>query len=68
MFHRTETFQVMSLLAEALDILQGEKNMYMGYLLPVIATLERKLRRFDSDQLIHCDPLKNAILSGVSKR
>jgi len=33
-------------LARALDILQGESGMYMGYLLPVLKTLQEKMEKF----------------------
>lgn len=32
-------------LARALDILQSENGMYMGYLLSVLTTLEEKLEK-----------------------
>lgn len=36
---------LMSPIAEALDFLQGEKNMMFGFLLPVIMTLSNKLHK-----------------------
>lgn len=52
-------------LARALDILQSENGMYMGYLLPVLNTLEEKLK---IERLIECDSLLIAIQQGLHKR
>lgn len=53
-------------LADALDILQGEKNMYLGYLLPTISALKRKLTSLRG--LEYCEPLKAAVIAGLEKR
>ena len=40
----------MSPLAGALDILQGEKEMYTAFLLPVISSLPRQIKNVENRQ------------------
>lgn len=47
--------------AQALDILQSESGMYMGYLLPVLKTLQEKLEKVNKSGVIHCQSLITAI-------
>lgn len=56
----------MAPLAAALDILQGETSMYMGFLLPVISSLEISLQNLKNDRLTYCEPLRKAVLDGVT--
>ena len=58
---------VMQPLACALDILQGERNMYIGYLLPTLVSLELKLKSL-KPTLKHAGPLADAVLDGIAKR
>lgn len=58
--------QVMKTVADALDILQGEQNMYLGYLLPTITALKHKLSSLPG--LKYSQSLKTAILSGIERR
>lgn len=55
-------------LAQALDILQSESGMYMGYLLPVLKTLKEKLEKLNQSGLMHCQSLIVAIEQGLNKR
>lgn len=56
-------------LAGALDILQSEKGMYMGYLLPVLYTLRKKLENVSAEGVItECHPLLTSIQEGLTKR
>lgn len=55
-------------LAQALDILQSESGMYMGYLLPVLKTLKEKLENLNKSEFIHCQSLITAIQQGLNKR
>lgn len=55
-------------LACALDILQSENGMYMGYLLPVLNTLEEKLEKLNTEKLTECYALLIAIQQGLHKR
>lgn len=55
-------------LAQALDILQGDLGMYIGYLLPVLYTLKQKLVCLETKELNNCYPLITAIQSGLKKR
>ena len=55
--------------AQALNILQGENNDtngYIGYLAPTISLLKEKLAKKRS--VPNCEPLVNALLSGIGKR
>ena len=54
-------------LAQALDILQGEKNIHLGYLLPTITILTEKLRQ-GLENARDCRPLLEALLGGLEKR
>jgi len=55
-------------LARALDILQGESGMYMGYLLPVLKTLQEKMEKFNKNGFTYCQSLITAIQRGLNKR
>jgi hypothetical protein len=63
----TEYCRVMKPFAQGLDILQGENNCYMGVLLPVLATVKKKLVSLTSSLKI-CKPLTTALLAGIEKR
>ncbi|XP_071582354.1 uncharacterized protein [Temnothorax nylanderi] len=64
-----EYCQVMEPLAKALDILQGDTGMYMGYLLPVLYSLQEKLDNItNTNKLTHCNPLITAIEEGLNRR
>jgi hypothetical protein len=58
---------VMQPLACALDILQGEQNMYIGYLLPTLVSLKFKLKSL-KPTLTYAGPLADAVLAGIDKR
>lgn len=55
-------------LAQALDILQAETGMYMGYLLPVLKTLKEKLEKVNKSGYTYCQPLIAAIQQGLDTR
>lgn len=55
-------------LAKALDILQSETGMYMGYLLPVLNTLQQKLEKLSKQELTYCQSLVIAIEEGLNNR
>lgn len=63
-----EYCKVMFPLSCSLDILQQDTNMYMGFLLPVIVTLEDKLNSLKNKGLKFCVPLLDSILHGIQKR
>jgi hypothetical protein len=63
----TEYCLVYKPLVQALDILQGEENIHLGYLLPTISILKGKL----SQNLLtakDCKPLIGALLKGLDVR
>jgi len=53
--------------ARALDILQGEKNMFIGFLLPTISIVQRHLTRAKSTMEI-CQPLVDTLLESLKRR
>lgn len=55
-------------LSQALDVLQSETGMYMGYLLPILTTLKEKIDKLSKSGLIYCQPLIPAIQQGLNKR
>jgi len=55
-------------LARALDILQGESGMYMGFLLPVLKILQEKMEKFNKNGFTYCQSLITAIQQGLNKR
>ncbi|XP_067208348.1 uncharacterized protein [Linepithema humile] len=58
----------MKSLAQALDILQSESGMYMGYLLLVLKTLQEKLEKLNKNGFTNCQSLITAIQQGLNKR
>ena len=62
-------YQAMQPICVALDILQGEKNAYMGVLLPTIAMcLKRLFFVQGNDSLRLSKPLLDAVTAGVKQR
>jgi hypothetical protein len=59
---------VMEPLCICLDVLQGEKNMYFGFLLPSITILLQKYDDIAKKNLIYCDSLVSLIKANVEKR
>lgn len=56
-------------LAHALDILQSENGMYMGYLLLVLSTLRDKLETLSTEGFItQCYSLLTSIQEGLNNR
>ncbi|XP_040069123.1 uncharacterized protein LOC120842160 [Ixodes scapularis] len=62
----SEYCEVMKPIANALDILQADDKMYLGYLLPTITATRRRLAALFGLQ--YCRPLKSAITDGIEKR
>ena len=62
-----EYCSVMQPLATALDILQGDKNLYIGYLLPTLVSLQNRLQAVKPG-LKYAGPLADAVLAGISQR
>lgn len=59
-----EYVRVMNPIVDALDILQGEENVGMGFLLPTMAVLKNSLRLMQGDAtIIHCQPLITALVT-----
>ncbi|XP_037401332.1 coiled-coil domain-containing protein 106-like [Pygocentrus nattereri] len=57
----------MSPVAKALDVLQGETSVQMGWLVPTITLLRTKLQQLNIASKF-CEPLIAALLSGLEKR
>ncbi len=62
-----EWLKVMQHLAAALDVLQGDQEMFLGHLLPTITYLKAYLTD-EKASLTKCKPLVNAIQAGIEKR
>lgn len=54
--------------AESLDFLQGKKAMYMGYLLPTLHALEKKIKRKQCKPMTYCTLLLEAVLRSIKKK
>jgi hypothetical protein len=63
----TEFCSVMKPVANALDILQAERNCYLGILLPTLISLRSKLMNL-RNELKYATPLANAVLDGIERR
>ena len=64
-----EYVKIMKPLAEALDILQADKKISVGYLLPTLFVLLNKMEALNEKSTInHCKPLIKAITSSVKNR
>ncbi|XP_062828956.1 uncharacterized protein LOC100554194 [Anolis carolinensis] len=65
-----EYTEVMGPLAQALDILQQDNGMFMGYLLPTLYNLDRKLQSLEKEpsRYTYCLPLLKGIRKALRKR
>ncbi|KAK4007309.1 hypothetical protein OUZ56_012469 [Daphnia magna] len=53
-------------IADALNVLQGEKKIGLGFLLPTISELKGKLQKLQDDPTItHCQPLITRLLDAI---
>lgn len=59
--------KTMAPVAKALDVLQGETNVQMGWLVPTITILKNKLQNLRLSSKF-CRPLIDALLKGLEKR
>ncbi len=62
-----EYCRVFKPLAQALDVLQGDAHIHLGYLLPTITILKEKLEHILESSKV-CIPLVQALLDGLEKR
>lgn len=62
-----EYYTTMSPVAQSINILQGEVEVQMGWLLPTISLLSSKLEKIKI-ALKHCKPLVEAIQVGIENR
>ena len=60
-----EYIDVMAPVAASLDILQGEQNCSLGYVLPTLTVLKGKLQKVT---VKHTRPLRDALLRGIDSR
>ncbi|KAH0630660.1 hypothetical protein JD844_013922 [Phrynosoma platyrhinos] len=65
-----EYTEVMGPLAQALDILQQDSGMFMGYLLPTLYNLDRKLQGLEkeSGRYTYCLPLLKGVRKALRKQ
>lgn len=62
-----EYVKTMSPFAKAVDVLQGEASVQMGWLLPTITVLKAKLQHLQLSSKF-CGPLADALLAGLERR
>jgi hypothetical protein len=67
-----EFVHVMQPVAIALDILQKDTNMYQGYLIPTVLSMEKQLQKrqrqlLDGKPLKFCDVLVRTLISAIRK-
>ncbi|KAH7955470.1 hypothetical protein HPB52_000920 [Rhipicephalus sanguineus] len=62
-----EYCSVMKPLSCALDVLQRQEHMFIGYLLPTLAVLEKRIKYEAMKGLSYCGPLASAVLDGIEK-
>lgn len=60
-----EYIQVMQPVANALDLLQTENNMYLGFVLPTLLIIQHKL---EVQNLNYCRNLRLVLLEGIQSR
>lgn len=63
----TEYVKTMSPVAKALDVLQGDTTVQMGWLVPTITLLKMKLQHLGISAKI-CEPLVASLLAGLESR
>ncbi|XP_061750887.1 uncharacterized protein LOC133549465 [Nerophis ophidion] len=63
----TEYAAVMKPVAMALNILQGQSSLHMGFLLPTLHQLQNKLKKLESSCKV-CRPLIDVLQEGIQKR
>jgi hypothetical protein len=60
---------VMQSVVDGLNILQGDKNVGLGYLLPTLLVLKTNLRLLQDDpNIVHCQPLITSLLTSINIR
>lgn len=55
-------------IAETLDILQGENDIYYGILLPTLLVVRRKLQKLTKKIFVYCTPLAEVYVASVERR
>ncbi|XP_020669662.3 uncharacterized protein LOC110090344 [Pogona vitticeps] len=65
-----EYTEIMGPLAQSLDILQRENGMFMGYLLPTLYNLDRKLQGLENKPVryTYCFPLLRGLREALQRR
>ncbi|KAL5245937.1 hypothetical protein ACI65C_013345 [Semiaphis heraclei] len=59
---------VMGVVADALDVLQGDLAVSVGYLLPTLYELRKSFEEFNQQYLKFCQPLNKTLKEGFNKR
>lgn len=70
-FHITSSIaqyhQVVKPVASAIDILQRD-DVFLGYLLPTLSVLRKRLEHLSMLELKYCAPLVDALQEGIHSR
>ena len=63
-----EFVECMKPIADALDHLQGDKNCYMGDLIPTLLRTKDRVNMFSNKQLTYCTPLCQSLVKSLHNR
>lgn len=55
-------------IADTLDKMQGESQVWMGDVIPLLLNLEFKLQKIEEKKLVHCTNLAKSLISNIKKR
>ncbi|RVE43346.1 hypothetical protein evm_011986 [Chilo suppressalis] len=63
-----EYLDIMKPIAIALDLLQGEKQMYMGMLLPTLKEIKNQFAILNKNPIVYCKSLLESMSAGLNRR
>uniref|UniRef100_A0A1I8NJF1 Uncharacterized protein n=1 Tax=Musca domestica TaxID=7370 RepID=A0A1I8NJF1_MUSDO len=63
-----EYLKVLKPIAEGIDFLQGEQNMFFGYFIPTLVSIKMKLRRLENENLAFLERVNIEMQKALHKR